>query len=310
MTCSSGEIHFNLGNLVEFAGQIVLKMFKYLTLPLLLAVLLFPTALVSVGRVSAQEDPIEDEVVDDSKIETDEEPAAEEDTATTGKDADEEEENVGGVKMTSDAVTSVLFSDYPEKDLPAGKPLHILVGLKNNGNKEFIVQTLDASFRYPQDYNYFIQNFTAISYNSVVAPGEEGTFRYSFFPHESYGGRPFGLTVLMFFKDSDGNQFGAGVFNETVTLKELDESFDGETFFLYVLLVAIALLVVFGINYFVSSKLKRSLSKPRTETGTQNGKNDVDYDWLPKETVEFQNSPRRQSPRQRRVKRSTGSGEE
>ena len=35
--------------------------------------------------VSAQEDPIEDEVVDDSKIETDEEPAAEEDTATTGK---------------------------------------------------------------------------------------------------------------------------------------------------------------------------------------------------------------------------------
>ena len=86
--------------------------------------------------------------------------------------------------------------------MPAGKPLHILVGLKNNGNKEFIVQTLDASFRYPQDYNYFIQNFTAISYNSVVAPGEEGTFRYSFFPHESYGGRPFGLTVLMFFKDS------------------------------------------------------------------------------------------------------------
>ena len=35
----------------------------------------------------------------------------------------------------------------------------------------------------------------------------------------------------------------------------MDESFDGETFFLYVLLVAIALLVVFGINYFVSSKV-------------------------------------------------------
>ena len=86
--------------------------------------------------------------------------------------------------------------------MPAGKPLHLLVGLKNNGDKDFIVQTLDASFRYPQDYNYFIQNFTAVSYNAKISPGEEGTFRYSFFPHESYGGRPFGLTVLMFFKDS------------------------------------------------------------------------------------------------------------
>jgi len=285
-------------------------MFKLLTLPLLFAVLLLPTTLVFVGQVSAQEDAVEDEVVDDSKIETDEEPAAEEETAPTGKDADEEEENVGGVKMTSNAVTSVLFSDYPEKDLPAGKPLHILVGFKNKGEKDFIVQTLDASFRYPQDYNYFIQNFTAISYNAVIGPGEEGTFRYSFFPHESYGGRPFGLTVLMFFKDSDGVQYGAGVFNETVTLKEMDESFDGETFFLYVLLVAIALLVVFGLNYFVSNKFKRSSSKPKTEVGTQNDKNDVDYDWLPKETTDFKNSPRRQSPRQRRVKRSTGSGEE
>ncbi|XP_066934887.1 translocon-associated protein subunit alpha-like [Clytia hemisphaerica] len=289
-------------------------MFKYLTLPLLLAVLLLPTSLVFVGRVSAQEDAVEDEVVaeegEDSKVEAeDEEPAAEE-TSPTGKDAEDEEEQVGGVRMTSDAVTSVLFPDYPEKDLPAGKPLHLLVGLQNKGEKEFTIQTIDASFRYPQDYNYFIQNFTAISYNSVVEPGSEATFRYSFFPHESYGGRPFGLTILMFFKDTDGNQYGAGVFNETVTLKELDENFDGETFFLYVLLVAVALLVVFGINYVVSNKFKRSSSKPKTETGTTNDKNDVDYDWLPKTTTDFKASPRRQSPRQRRVKRSTGSGEE
>jgi len=290
-----------------------LNMFRYLSLPLVLIALLLPSSLLFVGKVSAQEDAVEDEVVtedaDDSKVEADEEPVVEE-TAPTGKDA-EEEESVGGIKMTSDAVTSVLFPEYPEKDLPAGKPLHLLVGLKNKGEKDFIIETIDASFRYPQDYNYFIQNFTAISYNSVVSPGDEATFRYSFFPHESYGGRPFGLTVLMFFKDSDGNQYGAGVFNETVTLKELDENFDGETFFLYVLLVAVALLVVFGLNYVVSNKFKRSAPKPKTEFGTQNDKNDVDYDWLPKETTtDFKPSPRRQSPRQRRVKRSTGSGEE
>lgn len=87
-------------------------------------------------------------------------------------------------------------------ELPAGKPIYVMVGLHNKGDKDFIVETIDASFRYPQDYSYFIQNFTAISYNRVVSPGEEASFRYSFFPHESYGGRPFGLTILMFFKDS------------------------------------------------------------------------------------------------------------
>lgn len=288
-------------------------MFRFLSLPLLLAVLLLPTSLVFVGKAAAQEDPIEDEVTteetEDSKVESEDEPA--EETAPTGKDAEEEEEKVGGIKVTSDAVTSVLFSDYPDKDLPAGKPLYVLVGLHNKGEKDFVVETIDASFRYPQDYSYFIQNFTAISYNQVVSPGDEATFRYSFFPHESYGGRPFGLTVLMLFKDSDGNQFGAGVFNETVTFKEVEEAFDGETFFLYLLLAAVALLVVFGINYVVSNKFKRSSAKPQTEVGTQNDKNNVDYDWLPKETTEFSKpSPRRQSPRQRRVKRSTGSGEE
>jgi len=289
-------------------------MFRYFSLPLLLAVLLLPTSLVFVGQASAQEeDPIEDEATTEeteSKVETEGEETPEE-TAPTGKDAEEEEEKVQGVKMTTDAQTSVLFPDYPDKQLPAGKPIYVLVGLHNKGEKDFIVETIDASFRYPQDYSYFIQNFTGVSYNRIVSPGEEASFQYSFFPHESYGGRPFGLTVLMLFKDSDGNQYGAGVYNETVTFKELDDTFDGETFFLYVLLVAVALLVVFGLNYFITNKFKRSTSKPVTEVGTQNDRNNVDYDWLPKETTEFNKpSPRRQSPRQRRVKRSTGSGVE
>ena len=64
------------------------------------------------------------------------------------------------------------------------------------------METIDASFRYPQDYSYHIQNFTGTSYNRVVRPGEEASFQYAFHPHESYGGRPFGLTVLMLYKDA------------------------------------------------------------------------------------------------------------
>ena len=40
-------------------------------------------------------------------------------------------------------------------------------------------------------------------------------------------------------------------------------------------------------TYCLYFQLKRSSSKPKTEVGTQNDKNDVDYDWLPKETTDF-----------------------
>ena len=41
-----------------------------------------------------------------------------------------------------------------------------------------------------------------------------------------------------------------------MTFTEVDDSFDGETFFLYVLLAAVGLLIVFGLNYaFSSSKV-------------------------------------------------------
>jgi len=121
------------------------------------------------------------------------------------------------------------------------------------------------------------------------------------------------MGIMMMYKDADGNQYGAGVFNETITFKELEETFDGETFFLYVLLAATALLIIFGLNYALShSKLRKVVpAKPVTEVGTQNSKNDVDYDWLPKETTtEFSKPSPRQSPRQRKVKRNAGSGSE
>ena len=92
-------------------------------------------------------------------------------------------------------------------ELPAGKQLNVLVGFHNKGEKDFIIESLDASFRYPQDYSYHIQNFTGTVYNTIVKPGQEASFNYAFHPHESYGGRPFGLTVLMLYKDSVRNIF-------------------------------------------------------------------------------------------------------
>jgi len=307
-------------------------MFRLLPNLLLILLVAFPvTVLLSSGQVKAQEDPVEDEVNDDddgpivedetdSKVETEDEAAESESesesepdgeaAATEKTDEEEEAEKPSGISSLKDAETTVLFPDYPDKQLPAGKPIRVLVGLANRGDSTLVVETLDASFRYPQDYSYTIQNFTASLYNGVVQSGEEASYQYQFFPHESYGGRPFGVTIMMFYKDAEGNQYATGVFNETVTFQELEESFDGEQFFLYVMLAGVTLLVIFGINYaFISKGVKRSFqaASETFEQGTQNG--DVDYDWIPKETLNNINkaSPRR-SPRQRRAERKAGPG--
>jgi len=293
-------------------------MLRIFTLSLLLGACVFLLSSSCIRQISAQEDPVEEEESTesedvDTKVESEPDGTESEETAPTGKDAPDEEEEVTGIRASPNAVTTVLFPDFPEKNLPAGKPIYVVVGLHNKGENDFIVDTIDASFRYPQDYSYFIQNFTGSQYNRVVQPNTETSFLYAFHPHESYGGRPFGLTILMMYKDADGNQYGSGVFNETITFKELEETFDGETFFLYVLLAATALLVIFGLNYALShSKLRKVVpNKPVTEVGTQNTRNNVDYDWLPKETTtEFSKPSPRQSPRQRKVKRNAGSGSE
>lgn len=296
-------------------------MFRFFTITLLVGVCIFLLSSSAVNQVKAQDDPVEDEVDEsseaegddmDSKVESEPDATEPEETATTGKDAPEDDEDGSTIRSSPNAVTTVLFPDYPDKSLPAGKVIYVVVGLHNKGDDDFVVETIDASFRYPQDYSYFIQNFTGNQYNRVVQPGSEASFLYAFHPHESYGGRPFGLTVMMQYKDGMGNQFGSGVFNETITFKELEETFDGETFFLYVLLAAIGLLVIFGCNYALShSKLKKIVPKAAPEVGTQNAKNNVDYDWLPKETTtEFSKASPRQSPRQRKVKRNAGSAEE
>lgn len=43
------------------------------------------------------------------------------------------------------------------------------------------------------------------------------------------------------------------VFNETVTIVELDEGLDGETFFLYIFLAACVILALVGVQQFLSS---------------------------------------------------------
>ena len=72
---------------------------------------------------------------------------------------EEEEEDDGTLKKSADASTQILFiKPRDSANLPAGTVANVIVGFKNNGKADFKVNSMEGSFRYPQDFNYFIQN--------------------------------------------------------------------------------------------------------------------------------------------------------
>ncbi|XP_028659793.1 translocon-associated protein subunit alpha isoform X2 [Erpetoichthys calabaricus] len=285
---------------------------KLLPKILLIALLAFPATLLlnSRGPLVAAQDATEDEEAAEDLIAEEEDDEAEvEDDETTDlvEEKDDDDEDVSSeAKASPNADTTILF--VKGEDFPANNIVKFLVGFTNKGNEDFVVESLDASFRYPQDYQFYIQNFTALQLNTLVQPQRQATFEYSFIPAEPMGGRPFGLVINLNYKDLSGNVFQDAVFNQTVTITEREDGLDGETIFMYVFLSGLGLLVVVGLHQLLESR-KRRRPTTKVEMGTSSH-NDVDMSWIPQETLNQINkaSPRR-SPRKRAQKRSAGSDE-
>uniref|UniRef100_A0A914HQR1 Translocon-associated protein subunit alpha n=1 Tax=Globodera rostochiensis TaxID=31243 RepID=A0A914HQR1_GLORO len=210
-----------------------------------------------------------------------------------------------------DVQSSFLFTNLKAgastRDLIAGHMVKLLVGFANKGEKDFIVKHCETSFRYPMDFSYHIQNFSAVRYERKVQPKEEATFDYAFIPSDAFVGRPLGLVVNLHYVDTDGNYFVSAVFNETMTIQEDESGFNTETYFMYVVLGGfVVVLVLLGQQWLskwtkgaMSSKSAQShQSKTKTyEMGTN--KNDVDFEWIPRNHLE-KKSPKLGSPRSRK----------
>jgi len=285
----------------------------------LLVLLILPAIIFTLDgnkvRAQATEDEIDEDLVD---VEN-EGDAEDTENALVGDDVEPDDDSES--TTSPDANTQLLFvrplyTAGSQLELPGGVPVEFLIGFLNKGKNDFVIETVEASFRYPMDFNYFIQNFSAIAYNREVKPDSEATVLYSFLPSESFAGRPFGLNIAINYRDTAGSPYTESVFNETVLITELDEGLDGETFFLYVFLAAIVVLLLVVGQQFLGTYGKRKRShnvRKQVETGTTNN-SDIDYEWLPPQTLRnLQSSPNgkgkispKQSPRQRKAKRAAG----
>ena len=115
-----------------------------------------------------------------------------------------------------------------------------------------VVDSMEASLRYPMDFTFHLQNFSAINYVKTVKSKQQATVAYSFIPADAFAGRPIGLTINLHYRDAAGNFFIDPVFNETVQIVEFDEGFDTETFFMYVCIFGLSVLCLFLVFNYLS----------------------------------------------------------
>lgn len=228
----------------------------------------------------------------------------EEEGAVMQDEEEEEEEEIEEIGVHPDAETTHIFVGKQNTDFLAGEKVHTVIGFTNKGQSEvdLIITAIDGSFRYPQDFSYTIQNFSYIHYETYVKPETEVTFDYFFSPSESFYARSFGLQINVMYQDPEGVTYRTAVFNDTVNIVEVEEGFDGQTFFMYVFMVSGISLLMFIVHYVYTTVVRRPKStvKRRVETGTQ-GKDDVDMQWIPEGSVpgSSKKSPRA-SPRKTR----------
>jgi len=273
-----------------------------------------------VKTVFADEDAAEDDIApsggeeEEEGVVEDEDDSLSDEGAVTSEDL-EEEGDEDAVTSHKDITTAILFESGAEPMVIAGKKTKGFIHFANGGSNNFIITHIDGSFRYPQDYSYVIQNFTTLAPNKLIGAGKEGSFSYAFTPGEMAGNRPFGLTLVVNYKDVEGNFYQDAVFNQTVQVEENMDDVDTETFFMYLMLAGIGSLFVLGLYHAVGSKGKKS-KRPAAgaqsgangfEMGTANGP--VDYEWIPKETLQvLQKTPSPRSSRRRGKKAAADSG--
>lgn len=247
-----------------------------------------------------------DETDDEIDESLNQENADKQTAAETEADEESPEEKPTGSPY---AKMNILFVKPESFDLPAGRLVKVLVGFHNTGEQDFLVKSLEASFRYPQDFSYHIQNFTAYEINKAVVPEEESTFEYQFVPSETFASRQFGLTINLRYRNADGKEFHNAVYNETVNIVEPEEGLDGETFFVYIFLAAILVLAGFAAYHFLSTlgkKKGRSSAKSyaqstqKVSNGNQSS-DEIDFEWIPQSHLLPGKSPKT-SPRLRKNK--------
>jgi len=180
-------------------------------------------------------------------------------------------------EASPDVACTFVFPKTSDLKLETGEIAEILIGFHNKGDRTFNVTEITASLRHPQDFNYYIQNFTKGYYQYSIGPGERVSMSYYFYP-DVLEARTFGLTANVHYVDENDYGFTSTFFNATVDIIEPESSIDSQTFFTYfgiLTLIGFASIIVYRFSISRKKKARRHM-----EHGTKHTVDVADDEWL------------------------------
>lgn len=189
-----------------------------------------------------------------------------------------------GYVSSPDVTSSAFFPKHQSKKFPVGDTVDVLLGFGNTGDKPFKVLGIKAHLVSPQDFQYFLHNFTGVAYNVTVEPDEVNTLQYKFKIDRNIDTREFGFIVDVYYQNLENDQFATTFVNETITFTEAEEGFDPKNLVSYAVLA-----VVIGVIGFVFFKMLGNASfakrftkaKKEEVVDIDSTSTDVNKEWLP-----------------------------
>jgi translocon-associated protein subunit alpha len=119
--------------------------------------------------------------------------------------------------------------------------------LRNTGNDAVDVKHLAGSVNVPNNFNFYVRNFTVTSYeDTVIKPKKEATFEYDFVIDPQFAGHSLQLALTAFY-DEAGVAYATTYFNSTVPVLDPKVVFDRELAVIYLTLAGVAFLCFAGV---------------------------------------------------------------
>jgi len=209
---------------------------------------------------------------------------------------DEPEEEYEAPLVAHNAVdVHYIFPKTGETRFPIGEYVEMLIGVANNHpQNEFNLTSAQLFLVSPQDYHYYVENYTRADYHQILASGEQTTLFYRFFPHDGFDPQTFGLSAVLDYSDVDGHKYRSVVYNSTIELTEPKDYVDAGTFYMYTAALGVIILVATVVYRMQNSKTGGKRRTRRQERGTEDS-NDLterDLEFIEGLTPEKKKKPR------------------
>jgi len=145
------------------------------------------------------------------------------------------------------------------------------------------VSMIFASLNHPQDFKYFIQNYSRFEYHVLLAPGQQATFNYKFRPDALLEPREFAMLFHVVYVDLTTNitHFHT-FFNNTIEIVEPYTVFDVQLLFTYTLIIGILGLIGFALynKFGTSKKSSRAVVEQSARKVNASGEVEIENEWL------------------------------